>query len=82
MFALNFRFAVTNLNPRYGAIEAFQVTHIYGKMVSEERIDLVNCRDLTHDQNWDLFFSFDRIRAKLNAGKLLCPDVNSIEVRN
>ena len=55
---------------------------MYGKTVSEEKIDLVNCGELVDDENWDLFFSFDRIRTKLNAGKLLCPDVNSINVRN
>ena len=82
LFSLNFRFAVTNLNKKLGEVEAYQVTHMYGKKVSEEKIDMVNCVDLVDDETWDIFFSFDRIRTKLNAGKLLCPDVSSIDVRN
>ena len=79
---MNFRFAVTALNPKIGEIEAYQVTNIYGKQVSSDKIDLVNCADLKDDDNWREFLSFDRIRTNLNANKILCPDVNSIEVRN
>ena len=42
----------------------------------------MNCADLRDDENWTEFLSFDRIRTNLNANKILCPDVNSIEVRN
>ena len=78
LYSLNYRFAVSKLNPRYGEMEAFQVTHIYGKKVTEEKVDLINCADLIGDEDWSLFFSFDRIWTKLNAGKLLCPDIKSI----
>ena len=42
----------------------------------------MNCADLRDDDNWKEFLSFDRIRTNLNANKILCPDVKSIEVRN
>ena len=82
LFELDYRFALSKLDPRLGEIEMAQVTYIYGSIFSEEKIDLVNCGDLFEDENWETFFSFDRIRTNLNAGKLVCPDVNSIEVRN
>ena len=55
---------------------------MYGKKVTEQKIDCINCADLIGDEDWSLFFSFSRIWTKLNAGKLLCPDIKSIQIRN
>ena len=80
LFGLNFRFAYTKLDPKFGEITVSRVTHIYGEK-QESDVNVTNCRDLINDQNWQLFFSTPVIQQQLETGQdIMCPDVDEIEV--
>ena len=82
LFGLNFRIALTAIDPRFGTIEAFKVTEVYGEK-QIDKINLINCRELYDDERWEYFLGFSRIKQILDKGEdIVCPDVDNIDVQN
>ena len=80
LFALNYRFAAQQVDPRIGSIQMSSVTlNQTGKTIWP--IDVVDCKELENDEDWENFFRENQIKYRINKGdELLCPRTDRLGV--